>query len=105
MMTTCKTSTSTLKMFQKVVVVRCETISRLAWSRLFAGKTQDRSAVHGLRQQPTHTIDDREKIEEEIEAAAKEQGKKRKEVKQKVDTQLKDSENVVSESPESLSSS
>ena len=47
----------------------------------------------------------REKIEEEIEAASKEQGKKRKEVEQKVDSQLKDSENVVSESPESLSSS
>ncbi|GJW59591.1 hypothetical protein Tco_0108926 [Tanacetum coccineum] len=92
-------------MFQKAVVIRCETSSKLAWSRLFSGKTQDRSAVHGLRQQPTHTLDDREKIEEEIEKASKEQGKKRKEVEQKVDSQLKDSENVVSESPESLTSS
>nr|GEW41139.1 reverse transcriptase domain-containing protein [Tanacetum cinerariifolium] len=63
-------------MFQKAVVIRCETSSKLTWSRLFAGKTQDRSAVHGLRQQPTHTLDDREKIEEEIEEAAKEQGKR-----------------------------
>ena len=46
----------------------------------------------------------RENIEEEIEEAAKEQGKQRKEVEQKVDSQLKESENVVSKSPESLSS-
>ncbi|KAL4584508.1 hypothetical protein LXL04_009111 [Taraxacum kok-saghyz] len=94
--------TKTCRMFPNVVG---SPISQLRWSRLFAGKSSDRAAVHGLKQPHTHTLDDRERIEEDIEKAKEEQGKKRKKVEEKVDSQLKNSENVVSESPENLSSS
>ncbi|KAI3759817.1 hypothetical protein L6452_07895 [Arctium lappa] len=79
--------------------------AEVRWSRLFAAKSSDRASVHGVKQPPTHTLQDRERIEEEIEKTKEEQGKRRKEVEEKVDSQLKNSDNVVSESPESLSSS
>ncbi|KAL7606649.1 hypothetical protein Lser_V15G17772 [Lactuca serriola] len=93
------------KAFRTFPTVRGGLISQLRWCRLFAGKTSDRAAVHGLKQPRTHTLDDRERIAEEIDKTKEELGKRRKKVEEKVDSQLKNSENVVSESPESLSSS
>ncbi|KAI3766314.1 hypothetical protein L2E82_16368 [Cichorium intybus] len=93
------------KTFRTIPAVRGGPISQLRWSRLFAGKTPDRAAVHGLKQPPSYTLDDRKRMEEEIDKTNEEQGKRRKKVEEKVDSQLKNSENVVSESPESLSSS
>ncbi|KAJ0892919.1 hypothetical protein HanPSC8_Chr09g0371701 [Helianthus annuus] len=77
-------------------------LSHVRWSRLFAGKTPNRAAVHGVKQPPTYTLDDRERIEAEIDKNKEEQGKIRKEVEEKVDSELKKTDN---QSPESLTSS